>query len=389
MPHQPSPEEDAHWMRLALDQARAGAQAGEVPVGAVVVRQGQVIGQGANAPLACCDPTAHAEVQALRAAAQQLGNYRLEGCTLYVTLEPCVMCAGAMLHARLARVVFGAPEPKTGAAGSVLDVFAHPALNFHTQVQGGVLAPECAALLGDFFRQRRQVQRQQAQPLRPDALRTPPRCFADCAPPSGVSSHYLSDAPALAGLRLHYLEVGAAAAAPRTWLLLHGPSGWSAQWHGWLQALQEREEHALAPDLIGFGRSDKLKKEAQHQPHWHGQVLHELLQRLLAVQPGPSRQVLLVLPADALALAGGVYTAEVTVSKALAALHIQAAVLACPPTLPLPWAQAPFPDAGHRAGPRAWQRWNIPAVPWPRLALDASAPASVQVAQAVEYFASA
>ena len=389
MPHQLSPEEDAHWMRLALAQARAGAQAGEVPVGAVVVRQGQVIGQGANAPLACCDPTAHAEVQALRAAAQQLGNYRLEGCTLYVTLEPCVMCAGAMLHARLARVVFGAPEPKTGAAGSVLDVFAHPGLNFHTQVQGGVLAPECAALLGDFFRQRRQVQRQQAQPLRPDALRTPPRCFADCAPPSGVSSHYLSDAPALAGLRLHYLEVGAAAAAPRTWLLLHGPSGWSAQWHGWLQALQERGEHALAPDLIGFGRSDKLKKEAQHQPQWHGQVLHELLQRLLAVQPGPSRQVLLVLPADALALAGGVYTAQATVSKALAALHIQAAVLACPPTLPLPWAQAPFPDAGHRAGPRAWQRWSTPAVPWPRLALDASAPASVQVAQAVEYFASA
>ena len=151
--------------------------------------------------------------------------------------------------------------------------------------------------------------------------------------------------------------------------------------------MQERGEHALAPDLIGFGRSDKLKKEAQHQPHWHGQVLHELLQRLLAVQPGPSRQVLLVLPADALALAGGVYTAQATVSKALAALHIQAAVLACPPTLPLPWAQAPFPDAGHRAGPRAWQRWNIPAVPWPRLALDASAPASVQVAQAVEYFA--
>jgi len=134
----------------------------------------------------------------------------------------------------------------------------------------------------------------------------------------------------------------------------------------WLAAgLARRGEHALAPDLIGFGRSDKLKKEAQHQPHWHGQVLHELLQRLLAVQPGPSRQVLLVLPADALALAGGVYTAEVTVSKAPAALHIQAAVLACPPTLPLPWAQAPFPDAGHRAGPRAWQRWNIPAVPWP------------------------
>lgn len=387
MPHQPSPEEDAHWMRLALAQARAGAQAGEVPVGAVVVYQGQVIGQGANAPLACCDPTAHAEVQALRAAARQLGNYRLEGCTLYVTLEPCVMCAGAMLHARLARVVFGAPEPKTGAAGSVLDVLAHPALNFHTQVQGGVLAPECAALLGDFFRQRRQVQRQQAQPLRPDALRTPPRCFADCAPPPGAQSHYLSDVPALAGLRLHYLEVGAAAAAPRTWLLLHGPGGWSAQWHGWLQALQERGEHALAPDLIGFGRSDKPKKETLHQPQWHGQVLHELLQRLLPAQPGAPHQVLLVLPADALALAGGVHNAEVAASAARTALHIQAAVLAYSPTLPLPWAQAPFPDAGHRAGPRAWQRWSTPAVPWPRLALHASTPASVQVAQAVEYFA--
>ena len=112
-----------------------------------------------------------------------------------------------------------------------------------------------------------------------------------------------------------------------------------------------------------------------------------MLQRLLPAQRGAPHQVLLVLPADALALAGGVHAAEVTHSDAHAAFHIQVAVLACPPTLPLPWAQAPFPDAGHRAGPRAWQRWNIPAVPWPRLALDASAPASVQVAQAVEYFA--
>ena len=114
----PSPD-DAHWMGLALAQARLAAEAGEVPVGAVVVKDGQCIASGRNAPIAGHDPTAHAEVQALREAARVLGNYRLDGCTLYVTLEPCAMCSGAMLHARLARVVYGAPDPRTGAAGSV------------------------------------------------------------------------------------------------------------------------------------------------------------------------------------------------------------------------------------------------------------------------------
>lgn len=154
-------EQDAHWMRQALAQAQAAALAGEVPVGAVVVKDGQVIATGRNAPVLGNDPTAHAEIVALRAAAQHLGNYRLDGCTLYVTLEPCAMCSGAMLHARVQRVVFGAPDPKTGAAGSVLNLFGHAELNHHTDVQGGVLAHECSALLGTFFRQRRTQQRAQ------------------------------------------------------------------------------------------------------------------------------------------------------------------------------------------------------------------------------------
>ena len=150
-------------MQLALDQALLAAQAGEVPVGAVVVQDGQVIATGRNAPIEGHDPTAHAEISALRAAAQALGNYRLPDCTLYVTLEPCAMCSGAMLHARLKRVVFGAPDPKTGAAGSVINLFEQQQLNHQTALQGGVLASQSAALLKAFFSQRRDEKRVQAQ----------------------------------------------------------------------------------------------------------------------------------------------------------------------------------------------------------------------------------
>ena len=153
----PAVDDDTHFMQLALAQAQAAALAGEVPVGAVVVRAGQVIATGQNNPLASHDPTAHAEINALRAAAQLLGNYRLDDCTLYVTLEPCVMCSGAFMHARLKRVVFGAPEPKTGAVTSVLQLLDHPQLNHHTQWQGGVLAQEAIGLLQDFFQARRQA----------------------------------------------------------------------------------------------------------------------------------------------------------------------------------------------------------------------------------------
>ena len=146
---------DADFMQQALLAAIEAEALGEVPVGAVVVKDGEIIAVGYNQPIGQHDPTAHAEIAALRAAAVAVGNYRLPGCTLYVTLEPCAMCAGAMMHARLARVVFGASDPKTGACGSVLNLFAEEKLNHHTALSGGVMAQECAALLRKFFAARR------------------------------------------------------------------------------------------------------------------------------------------------------------------------------------------------------------------------------------------
>lgn len=150
--------DDAFFMAQALEQAQKAWDSEEVPVGAVLVRDGEVVAVGFNQPIGSHDPTAHAEIMALRAAAQVLGNYRLPGCDLYVTLEPCAMCAGAMIHARLSRVIFGAPDPKTGACGSIIDLFAQENLNHHTEVVGGVLAQQCGTLLKNFFAQRRQMQ---------------------------------------------------------------------------------------------------------------------------------------------------------------------------------------------------------------------------------------
>lgn len=148
---------DEHWMRQAIIIAQAAAARGEVPVGAIVVKDDVIVGRGGNQPIAADDPTAHAEIVALREAGAALGNYRLPGCSLYVTLEPCAMCAGAIMHARIARVVFGAHDPKTGACGSVVDLFAQPQLNHHATVSAGVLAKECAGLLSDFFAARRKT----------------------------------------------------------------------------------------------------------------------------------------------------------------------------------------------------------------------------------------
>ncbi len=150
---------DDDYMRLALELAGQAQAAGEVPVGAVVVRDGEIVGRGYNAPITRHDPSAHAEMQAMRDAAQHLGNYRLVGCELFVTLEPCLMCAGAIMHARIARVVYGASDPKTGACGSVLDAFAESRLNHHASVSGGVLADECGAMLSKFFAMRRAQQK--------------------------------------------------------------------------------------------------------------------------------------------------------------------------------------------------------------------------------------
>ena len=146
---------DVEAMHAALAEARLAAEAGEVPIGAVVVREGEVVARGQNRVLRDLDPTAHAEIVALRAAATAVGNYRLNGCTLYVTLEPCAMCAGAMIHARLDRLVFAASDPKAGAAGSVLGVLNHPQLNHQMVAESGILADEAAELLRSFFRERR------------------------------------------------------------------------------------------------------------------------------------------------------------------------------------------------------------------------------------------
>jgi tRNA(adenine34) deaminase len=164
-----------HAMRLAMAQAHNAWLVGEVPVGAVILRDGQVIATGYNRPITEHDPTAHAEIVALRHAAQLLGNYRLPECELFVTLEPCAMCAMALMHARFKRVVFGASDPKTGAAGSVLDLFALPQLNHHTVVVGGVLADACGKLLQDFFAERRQLYRQRRaapEATEPDTIPT-------------------------------------------------------------------------------------------------------------------------------------------------------------------------------------------------------------------------
>ena len=148
---------DPDFMRAALVLADEASKAGEVPVGAVVVKLGRIVGTGSNAPISRHDPTAHAEIQAMRAAALALGNYRLNDCTLYVTLEPCAMCAGAILHARISRLVYGAPDAKTGAVGSVLNLFADERLNHHTEVEGGLLAQECGRMLQSFFQERRKA----------------------------------------------------------------------------------------------------------------------------------------------------------------------------------------------------------------------------------------
>ena len=269
---------DTGFMAQALAQAQLARSASEVPVGAVVVRDGQVIGRGHNLCVGTNDPTAHAEIVALRHAAAAVGNYRLDGCTLYVTLEPCAMCAGAMLHARLARVVFGATDPKTGAAGSVLNLFTEPRLNHRTAVTDGVGAEASAALLQAFFSQRREEKPVNPWPLREDALRTPQSCFADL-PDYPWQARYVNDLPTLDGLRMHYLDEGPRDAR-RTWLCLHGNPAWSYLFRKMIPVFLAAGDRVVAPDLPGFGKSDKPKRDAAHSFSWHRKVLAEFVERL-------------------------------------------------------------------------------------------------------------
>jgi tRNA(adenine34) deaminase len=278
-------QNDVQFLELALQQARLASEHGEVPVGAVIVKAGQVIAVGRNSPVAGHDPTAHAEINALRAAAQKLGNYRLDGCEMFVTLEPCAMCAGALMHARIARVVYAVSEPKTGAAGSVLNLF-ESSLNHQTQVQSTMdLGALCAdttrasrQLLQDFFSEKRQLAQGAAPALRQDALRTPEACFENL-PGYDFEPHYLSDLPSLAGLRMHYLNEGPRD-APLTYLCLHGNPAWSYLYRKMIPIFAASGARVIAPDMVGFGRSDKPKKDSFHRFTWHRQCLLEFIERL-------------------------------------------------------------------------------------------------------------
>ena len=386
---------DAGFMRLALQQAHRAAAAGEVPVGAVVVKNGVVLAVGRNAPVENHDPTAHAEIAALRAAAQVLGNYRLEGCTLYVTLEPCAMCSGAMLHARLARVVFGASDGKTGAAGSVVDLFAQPQLNHQTALEGGVLANDCTALLQAFFKQRRGEQRtlsRLAHPLRDDALRTPAMAFSGL-PDYPWQPRYVSDLPSLAGLRLHYLDEGPSRpqdeparrrtedARPLTFLCLHDNLAWSYFYRHMMPVFLAAGHRVVAPDLIGFGKSDKPKKDSFHDFGTHREILLQLMARLdlyrvVLVVQGASSPLGLTLPMAVPERFEGLLVmnpvpacSDVPLTPGLMAWHQWRAH--CPAVTGSHALQrgsshqdstecaaynAPFPGQGHRAALRAFSR---------------------------------
>ena len=276
---------DVQWMQAAVELAKEAGEAGEVPVGAVVVRDGILVGRGRNGPIGNTDPTAHAEIMALRDAAKTIGNYRLENCTLYVTLEPCTMCSGAILNSRISRLVFGASEPRTGAAGSVLDVFANQDINHQTEVAGGVLADECRQLLQQFFKPKRI----NMNPLRDDALRPPDDWFEE-VPDYPWAAHYVSDLPSLNGLRLHYLDEGlreipnevqdASNCHQLTYLCLHGNPAWSYLYRKMIPTFTAHGHRVVAPDLIGFGKSDKLKKATQHNFDFHRQVLLDFIEHL-------------------------------------------------------------------------------------------------------------
>lgn len=343
-------EADAAFLRLALAQAQMAQAAGEVPVGAVLVYQGQVIATGHNRVIADCDPSAHAEIMALRQAGRYLGNYRLQDCELFVTLEPCAMCAGAIAHARLARVVYGVRDPRAGAAGSVLNVLqgsgiSHQPIGLCAQDEAGFDAALRVALqnlLPDFFQAKRQPA---LWPLRPDALRTPESCFA--AWPETAATRYAKDLPALAGLRLHYwdsLAMAAQEVLQPTLVCLHDGQTWSQDFADFFTQYKD-SARVLVLDLPGFGRSDKPKKwHKLDAPTWWLQVVCEWLQAVApkALQAGQVQWV----------VAGDQHPLLAQIQSALPLQKQLPRCIALPQ--PRPWQDAPYPDAGHSQAKQAW-----------------------------------
>ena len=377
------------FMRQALAEAELACAQGEIPVGALVLAPDghTILGRGHNRCIADHDPSAHAEIQAMRAAARTLGNYRLEGCTLYVTLEPCAMCSGAMLHARLSQVVYAVPDPRTGAAGSVLDLLAPSDINHQTTASllpdadgGAELKQACADLLTRFFRSRREQQAQQRQqadhaPLREDALRPLAKALKEVGVWQADSRWTLVSDPAqptAAAWRMHHLEQGDAAAP--TVVLLHGYAGHARLWQDLASQITDAGWRVLAPDLLGHGLSDKPRKPDQHQLAWHQSLLVSWMQ----AQQLPANTCWVALGQAALLLPASIPP------QLILALDTPDAALRWPddnrdssrqdwrqraqrsPVFDLQahWAipeqaallQASYPDAGHRTAMR-WPLW--------------------------------
>lgn len=328
---------DEYWMSLALAEAQSAAESGEIPVGAIVVKDGVLIASGRNAPVDLKDPTAHAEIVALRRAAEVLGNYRLHECTLYVTLEPCAMCAGAILNARIRRLVFGAKEPKTGAAGSVVNLF-QSSLNHQTTIASGILQESCSAAMRSFFSSRRSQRRQEIQStqsyLREDALRTPEQRFSFLHLPE---SKYFNDLPCAEGLRLHFFEYGNSGMS-RTWLCMHSLQGWSFEF---LQLFEKASEldRILAFDLIGFGKSDKPKKENFHSLIRHQEIIFSFLKKAKV------ERFFLIVPESGLDAASSLLRmAEDLVLAVVLLPDFQDAGSSSE------WRDAPYPNSGFKSG---------------------------------------
>ncbi len=288
---------DSAKMAIALEQAHFAQSMGEVPVGAAVFLGEQLISKAHNMPVSTHNPCAHAEVLALQEAGRQLGNYRLEGCTLFVTLEPCVMCAGAILNSRIKQLVFGAKDERAGAAGSVLNVFENPLLNAHTEVKSGLMADDCAKPLVDFFKRRRvqtKVLREQTQQyLREDALRPEMHEFKRLMLPwmqKGLVSSYINDLSSFAGLRLHHWDTQPQALGvslqtradhePKAWVCLHGLGSSGAFFVPWAMERARMGERVLMPDLIGFGLSDHLRSTARIDLQTQVLMLEEWFDRM-------------------------------------------------------------------------------------------------------------
>lgn len=269
----PSHEE---CMQLALQQACIAETTGEIPVGAVVLLDGEVVGVGHNQTISSNDPTAHAEVVALRAAANKLGNYRLDKCTVYVTLEPCAMCMGAMLHSRVAQVYFGAYDPKTGACGSVLNLPGEPRINHHCKVTGGILDSVCSRHLSDYFVRLRAKKHQRHVPMREDALRLPLGTLTNYM--AGVESHTIDDIKAANGLRVQVWHSPLPPSTPKNLVLcLHGSTSWSCIFRNFLVSDLPDTTVVWALDCLGHGGSDKTKKGYEFNLENQLNVLDEFL----------------------------------------------------------------------------------------------------------------